>query len=580
MNTSKNSNDTGKKNNTVNPANSAGKKIVIIGGVSAGTSAAAKARRFSEADQIVIYEKYKYISYATCGLPYYVSETIPDADSLLVNTAAQFELRFNVKVNVMCEVLKIDPFSKKLTIKNLKTRDIFTDNYDRLIIATGTSAISFNQELLDLKNVFSLRTIDDAVELRDFMDKPLKDNRESKNAVIIGGGYIGLELLEAFFAKGFKVTIIEKTNQILPVFDKEIVEYIENYLSDKGVNILKEEEVKELHKDDNGMLAKITTKNGKNIEGDIFILSIGARPEVSLARDTGIAIGEFGGIVVNELMQTNIADIYAAGDCCECQNFVNNKKQSFNLASIANIQGRVAGYNIAGGSSKYVDTIPTSIIKILDIAIGKTGLALKEARKAGFAAKKIELHSLNHAGYYPGASMIHMVLTYDEETGAVLGFEAVGREGIDKKTDIASTAIRAKMKVWDLVNLNLSYQPAYGSAKDPLNIMGMIGENINKQEFRLIDVEELREKLALKENFTLLDVRTNREYGMGHIETSINIPIDELRKNIDTLDKKSDIIVYCRTSYRSYLAYRILANNGFENIRNLNGSYLSWVRKL
>ncbi|MHB1346906.1 MAG: FAD-dependent oxidoreductase [Candidatus Humimicrobiaceae bacterium] len=580
MNTSKNSHDSGKKNNTGEPASSAGQKIVIIGGVSAGTSAAAKARRFSEADQIIIYEKYKYISYATCGLPYYVSESIPDVGSLLVNTAAQFELRFNVKVNVMCEVLKIDPFGKELTVRNLKTGDIFTDNYDRLIIATGTSAISFNQELLDLKNVFSLRTIDDAVELKDFMDKLLKENLKSRNAVIIGGGYIGLELLEAFLAKGFSVTIIEKTNQILPVFDKEIVEYIENYLSGKGVNILKEEEVKQLHKDDNGMLAKITTKNGKNIEGDIFILSIGARPEVSLARDTGIAIGEFGGITVNELMQTNIADIYAAGDCCECQNFVNNKKQSFNLASIANIQGRVAGYNIAGGSSKYVDSIPTSIIKILDIAIGKTGLALKEARSAGFAAKKIELHSLSHAGYYPGASMIHMVLIYDEETGAILGFEAVGREGIDKKTDIASTAIRAKMKVWDLVNLNLSYQPAYGSAKDPLNIMGMIGENIDKQEFSLIDVEELREKLARKENFTLLDVRTNREYGMGHIETSINIPIDELRKNIDTLDKKSDIIVYCRTSYRSYLAYRILANNGFENIRNLNGSYLSWVRKL
>ena len=580
MNTSENLNNADNIDNNSQSGKSAGQKIVIIGAISAGTSAAAKARRFSEKDQIIIYEKYKYISYATCGLPYYVSETIPDVDSLLVNTAEQFELRFNVKVNVMCEVLKIDPSNKKLTIKNLETGDIFNDDYDKLIIATGTSAASFNHELLTLENVFSLRTIDDAVGLREFMNKPANNNQESKNAVIVGGGYIGLELLEAFLSKEYKVTIIEKTNQILPVFDKEIVEYIEKYLSAKGVVILKEEEIKEIQKSDNGILTKIITLSGKNIEGDIFILSIGARPEVSLARDCGVKIGDFGAIEVNDLMQTNIPDIYAAGDCCECKNFVNSKKQSFNLASIANIQGRCAGYNTAGGSSKFTDSIPTSIIKILDIAIGKTGLALKEAKKAGFAAKKIELHSLNHAGYYPGAKMMHMIMIYNEETGAILGFEAVGREGIDKRTDIVSVAIRAKMKIWELISLNLSYQPAYGSAKDPINILGMIGENIFKKEFNLIDVEELRDKLAEKEIFTLLDVRSKREYAMGHIETAINIPIDELRKNIDRLDKKSNIIVYCMTSYRSYLAYRILANNGFENIRNLNGSYLSWIRKL
>jgi NADPH-dependent 2,4-dienoyl-CoA reductase/sulfur reductase-like enzyme/rhodanese-related sulfurtransferase len=431
-----------------------------------------------------------------------------------------------------------------------------------------------------LKNVFSLRTIDDAVELREFMNEPAKDDQESGNAVIIGGGYIGLELLEAFFNKGYKVTIIEKANQILPVFDKEIVEYIENYLSGKGAVIFKEEEIKEIQKNDSGSLKKIITSKGRNIEGDIFVLSIGTKPEINLARDCGVAIGDSGGIEVDDLMQTNIPDIYAAGDCCECKNFVNNKKQSFNLASIANIQGRCAGYNIAGGSSKYIDSIPTSIIKILDIAIGKTGLALKEAVKAGFPAKKIELHSLNHAGYYPGASMIHMIMIYNEKTGEILGFEAVGRDGIDKRTDILSVAIRARMKIWELINLNLSYQPAYGSAKDPINILGMIGENIYKQEFKLIDVEELKDKLASKEIFTLIDVRTKREYNMGHIETAINIPVDELRENIDKLDKESNIIVYCRTSYRSYLAYRILANKGFENIRNLNGSYLSWIRKI
>jgi len=481
---------------------------------------------------------------------------------------------------VLCEVIKIDPSSKSLTIRNLETGNVFSDNYGKLIIATGTAALSFNQELLTLKNVFSLRTVDDALQLKKYMNKSIVEKPEALSVVIIGGGYIGIELLEAFFSKDYKVTIIEKTSQILPVFDKEIIEYIENYLLEKGVVILKEEEVKEIQRDDSGILTKIITSKGTGIAADIVILSIGTRPETKIAGDCGIAIGEFGGIKVNEFLQTNIADIYAAGDCCECKNFTNDKKQSFNLASIANIQGRCAGYNAAGGISKYIDAIPTSIIKILDITIGKTGMTLKEAKGAGLAAKKIELHALNHAEYYPGASMMHIIIIYDEGTGVILGFQAVGRKGIDKKTDVISVAIRAQMKIWELVTLNLSYQPAFGSAKDPLNILGMIGENIYKEEFKLIDAEELRDKLADKEILTVLDVRTKMEYSLGHIETAINIPIDELRENIDKLDKKSNIVVYCRTSYRSYLAYRILANNGFKNIRNLNGSYLSWIRKI
>jgi NADPH-dependent 2,4-dienoyl-CoA reductase/sulfur reductase-like enzyme/rhodanese-related sulfurtransferase len=575
-------NDNYKKeiNNNCPSDNSSGEKIVIIGGISAGTSAAAKARRYSEKVQIVIYEKYKYISYATCGLPYYISEKISEPEDLIVTTVRQFELRFNVKVNVKCEVIKIDPSNKILTVRNLETGIVFNDNYGKLIIATGTAALSFNQELLTLKNVFSLRTVDDALELKKYIDKSNEGKPGVLNVVIIGGGYIGLELLEAFLSKDCKVTIIEKTSQILPVFDKDIIEYIENYLIGKGVFILKEEEVKEIQKDDRGILKKIITSKGTGIEADIVVLSIGTRPETKIASDCGIALGEFGGIKVNEFLQTSIPDIYAAGDCCECENFVNNKKQSFNLASIANMQGRCAGYNAAGGSSKFHDAVPTSIIKILDISIGKTGMTLKEAKAAGLAAKKIELHSLNHAGYYPGATMMHLIIIYDESTGTILGFQAVGREGIDKKTDIISVAIRTKMKIWELVNFNLSYQPAFGSAKDPLNILGMIGENIFKQELKLIDVEELRDGIAVKEDLMVLDVRTKREFDHGHIETAVNIPVDELRDNINKIDKKSNIVVYCGTSYRSYLAYRILANNGFENIRNLNGSYLSWMRKI
>jgi NADPH-dependent 2,4-dienoyl-CoA reductase/sulfur reductase-like enzyme/rhodanese-related sulfurtransferase len=558
----------------------AGKKIVIIGGISAGTSAAAKARRLSDDAEIVIYEKYKYISYATCGLPYFVSGKIPALDNLLVNTVKQFELRFNMKVNTLSEVIKINPENKSLIIKDLNTDNLFNETYDKLIIATGTTALKFNREILTAKNVFMHRTIDDAIRLKDYLEETANKPEKSLNAVIIGGGFIGLELIEAFLAKGFKITIIEKTNQILPLFDSEIIEYLESYLLEKGVSILKKEEVKYFKKDDNDILIKLNTSSGKEFSPDVLIFSIGAKPEVKLAQECGIVIGSSGAIIVDEYLNTSAPDIYAAGDCCECKNFINGNKQSYNLASIANIQGRCAGYNAAGGSSKYTDAIPTSIIKILDVAIGKTGMSLKEAKSLGLNSKKIELHSLHHAGYYPGASMMHMMLIYNEDSGDILGFEAIGKEGIDKKTDIISVAMRARMKIWELVSLNLSYQPAYGSAKDPINILGMIGENIFKKEVKFIDPEELKEKLANSESIVVLDVRTRKEYGLGHIDTAINIPIDELRDNIDKLDKDWNIIAYCRTSYRSYLAYRILKNKGFNNVWNLNGSYLSWVRKM
>lgn len=558
----------------------AGEKIVIIGGISAGTSAAAKARRLSEDAEIIIYEKYKYISYATCGLPYFVSDKIPALDDLLINTVKQFELRFNTKVNTLCEVIKIDPEQKRLVIKDLNTGNLFNDTYDKLIIATGTEAINFNQEILTAKNVFMHRTIDDAIRLKDYIREIANKPEKSLNAVIVGGGYIGLELVEAFLAKDFKVTIIEKTNQILPLFDSEIIEYLESYLLEKGVNLLKEEEVKDFKKDDNDILIKLNTSSGKEFSPDILVFSIGIKPEVNIARDCGIAIGDSGAIIMDEYLNTSAPDIYAAGDCCECKNFINGKKQSYNLASVANIQGRCAGYNAAGGNSNYFDAIPTSIIKVIDVAIGITGMSLKEAKSLGINSKKIELHSLHHAGYYPGASMMHMMLIYNEDSGDILGFEAIGKEGIDKKIDIISVAIRARMKIWELVTLNLSYQPAYGSAKDPINILGMIGENIFKKEVKFIDIEELKEKLVKNESVMIIDVRTRKEYARGHIDTAINIPVDELRDNIDGLDKDSNIIVYCRTSYRSNLAYRILKNTGFKSVCNLNGSYLSWVRKL
>jgi NADPH-dependent 2,4-dienoyl-CoA reductase/sulfur reductase-like enzyme/rhodanese-related sulfurtransferase len=604
------------------------KRIIIIGGVAAGTSAAAKARRATDEAEIVIYEKYKYISFATCGLPYYVSGSISSLGDLIINDAAGFEKRFNIGVKVLHEVLSIDTTAKSIKVKDLTTGAVFEDYYDRLIITTGSVPVIFNKELYGAGNAFTLKTIDDAVRLKGYMANlvaaknnsgiaillspqsdpdmanpaELKnmpgadilkngDGRQAKkdlNAVIIGGGYIGLELIEAFLTAGFKVTIVEKTGQILPLFDFEIIEYLENYLADKKVTLLKNEEITGfdwLNTDsdfshDGNIITAVKTASGKAIPSDIIFIGTGTRPEVALAAGCGLAIGPSGAISVNEYMQTSAFGVYAAGDCAECTDFITGAKQPQNLAFTANMQGRCAGYNAAGGDCTFPESNPTSIIKVLDIELAKTGISFREAKKLGINALKIEMHSLNHAGYYPGASIIHMITIYDGDSGIIIGFEAIGKESVDKKLDTMAVAIKCRIKISELAYLNLGYHPAYGSAKDSLNIAGMIGENTGKGEFESIDIEDLKKKIAAGEQMTILDVRTKREYESGHIENAINIPVDTLRDNIKSLDKNSAIVVHCRTSYRSYLAYRILKNAGFANVKNLNGSYLSILKKL
>ena len=553
------------------------KRIIVIGGVAAGTSAAVKARRATDEAEIVIYEKYKYISFATCGLPYYVSGSISSLGDLIINDAAGFEKRFNIRVKVLHEVLSIDTAAKSIKVKDLTSGAVFEDHYDRLIIATGSVPVIFNEELCGAGNAFILKTIDDAVRLKGYMANLTK---KDLNAVIIGGGYIGLELIEAFVATGFKVTIVEKTGQILPLFDFEIIEYLENYLADKKVTLLKNEDITGFEWLGSNMITAIKTASGKVIPSDIIFIGTGTRPETALAAACGLEIGPSGAIAVNENMQTSDQDIYAAGDCAECTDFITGARQPQNLAFTANMQGRCAGYNAAGGKSTFPESNPTSIIKVLDIELAKTGVSFREAKKLGINAIKIELNSLNHAGYYPGASLIHMIIIYDGDSGTVIGFEAIGRASVDKKLDTMAVAIKCRMKISELAYLNLGYHPAYGSAKDPLNIAGMIGENTGKGEFDSIDIQELKKKIAAGEQLTILDVRTKREFEGGHIENAINIPLDELRENILSLDKSSAIIVHCRTSYRSYLAYRILKNAGFANVKNLNGSYLSVLKKL
>ena len=554
-------------------------KIIIIGAVSAGTSAAAKARRKSEDLEIVIYERDKYISYGTCGLPYFLSGEIENINRLIVNTKERFEKRFNVKVKTLHEVTAIEPDRKIVHIKDLSTDLSFDDSFDSLIIATGSVPVilKFNKKLL--KNIFALKTIDDAISLKKYMDK-LDMKGEGKSAAIIGGGFIGLELLDAFLGRGYKVSIIEKTSQILPVFDEEIVGYLDNYLAEKKINIYRGDEVIDLVTDSSGNAVSLKTLNGRVIKADIIFFGIGTRPNIKLARDCGIKIGKSGSIAVDEFMRTNFKYIYAAGDCCECENLVSREKRSYNLASIASRQGRTAGYNAAGGNKKFVGSTVTSIIKVLYVAVAKTGLSLKEAMQMGIDAGFIENHYLSHSGYYPGSDMIHMMIIFNKTDSRLLGFQAVGKSGVDKKADIISTAIRGNLKIRELTNLDLGYQPAYGSVRDSINILGMIGENRAEDEVEFISIKELKDIIKKGEDAKILDVRTKREYENGHIGGSVLMHIDELRDGLDKLGKDDRIIIYCETGYRAYLGLRILKNRGFQDVRLLNGSYLSWERKI
>jgi len=625
------------------------KKIIIIGGVAAGASAAAKVRRMSEDVEITLYEKDKYISYATCGLPYYISGKIQNLNELLVSTAESFSHRFNMDVKTLHEVVKIIPAEKTVIVKNLKTGEEFKDSYDKLLIAAGSSAINPDIKGSDAANMFVLKTIDDALKIRKFIenrvnssvlkindeeiisyeniDEKFKSAKKIKtNIVITGAGFVGLEMLEAFLDKRFSVVIIEKTNQLLPSFDKEIVDYAENYLNKSGVFVLKEEEISNFEKDNENTIKTVKTISGKIIETDLVLTSIGTRPENAVAKEGGIKIGEKGGIIVDDFMRTSEPDIFAAGDCAECRDVISDIRKIFYLASIASKQGRIAANNIMadisragdypdsylkkGGISfkKYSGSVGTSIIKILDITVAKAGLSFKEAKRLNFDADKIEVHFLSHAGYYPGAQMMHMILIYDKKDRGILGFEAVGRDGIDKKTDIIAVAIRESLKVNDLAYCDFAYQPEFGAAKDPVNLIGMIGENLFDGEVEFINCEDLKYILdngntidesgvdgvdesndnkirddtrsLSKDDIYILDVRTHREFEEGYIIGAHLIPINTLRDNLDKIDKSKTIIVYCRTGYRAYLGYKILKNNGFKSVKCLNGSYLSWDRKI
>ena len=544
-------------------------KIVIIGGVAGGASAAAKARRTHEAAEIVMFERGSFVSFANCGLPYYVGNIISDRDELLLHTPESFWKRFRVKVNIGHEVLHINRSKKLVEVKNLKTGAILSEAYDTLILAPGAGAIVPPLPGIVAKNIFTVKTVPDSDAIKTFIAE-----YPSKQAVVIGGGFIGLETAEALMNLKLDVTIVEMADQILLPFDPDMAVLVSAHLCEKGIHLIEGDGIRAF-RDRDGLAYEAELQSGRRLPMDLAILSIGVRPELKLALEAGLHIGHAGGIVVNDHQQTSDPDIYAAGDAVEVRHLVTGKPTRIPLAGPANKQGRVAGANAAGGDLHFSGALGTAIVETMGIIAAKTGLSEKEAKTHDYNYFVSVTHPLDHAGYYPGAEQLHIKLIVEQETGKLLGAQIVGEHGVDKRIDVFATAITAGMTVEDLEYLDLAYAPQFNSAKGPVIMAGFVAANTLRGEVQTITSEELQIKLKTNPDLQLLDVRTSSEYEEQHLPHAHLIPIDHLREHLDDFDPQKETVVYCRVGLRGYLATRILLQHGFEKVFNLTGGLLS-----
>ena len=545
-------------------------KIVIVGGVAGGASAAAKARRVNESADITIFEKGPYVSFANCGLPYYVGDTIQDRDELLLQTPERFWKRFRVRVRVLYEVLTIDRSATCVQVKNLVTQEITSHAYDTLILAPGAGAIVPNIPGIQANNIFSVKTVPDSDKIKSFLH-----DHSSQKALIIGGGFIGLETAEALANLGMRVTIVEKAPYILPPFDADMARFVAQHLEEKGITILTNDSIAGFLQQ-GAFAQEAQLESGARLPMDMAILSIGVRPELKLAQEAGLEIGASGGISVNERQQTSDPTIYAAGDAVETVHLVTGKRTRIPLAGPANKQGRVAGANAAGGNLQFHGALGTAIVECMGITAGKTGLTEHEARAHGLLYFVSVTHPLDHAGYYPGAEALHMKLVVEQETGKLLGAQIVGEQGVDKRIDVLATALHAKMNVQDLEQLDLAYAPQFNSAKGPVIMAGFVATNTLRGEVKTITGEELQQKLKTIPSLQVLDVRTSDEFQETHLPQARLVPLDDLRDQIQDLDPSQETVVYCRVGLRGYLAARILLQHGFTNVSNLTGGFLSF----
>ncbi len=531
-------------------------KVVIIGGVAGGATAAARIRRLDEQAEIVVFERSGFISYANCGLPYYISGIIGDERDLTLQTPESFWKRFRVKMNVHHEVTAIHPDSKTVIVKDLKSGTVFTVSYDKLLLSPGAKPIKPDFEGVDSDKIFTLRTVEDTLKIRKYVDE-----RHPKSAVVVGGGFIGIEVTENLRELGIGVTLVEAAEQLMTPFDNDMASFIHAEVRKNGVNLMLGRMVEGFADTNSGINVKLI--DTATLHADMVVMSIGVAPETVLAKDAGLELGIRGSIIVNDKMETSIPDIFAVGDAVQIKNFVTDTDTLISLAGPANKQGRIAADNICGGDSHYAGGQGSSVIKIFDMTAATTGINERTAKALGLFTDKVILSPMSHAGYYPGGRMMTMKVIFEKETYRILGAQIVGFDGVDKRIDVLATAIRAKMKAYELVELDLSYAPPYSSAKDPVNMAGFIIDNIKNgvvKQWYYEDDETLRRDGSV----TLLDTRTPMEYNMGHAEGFINIPVDDLRERIDELDRSKPVYVICQSGLRSYIASRILVGNGFD----------------
>lgn len=540
---------------------------LIIGGVAGGATVATRLRRMDEKANIILFERGKYVSYANCGLPYYIGDTINNREKLFVQTAKGFTDRFRIDIRTEQEVTAIRPDKKEVEIKNLSTGETYTETYDKLVLSPGAEPLRPGIEGIGSKKIFTLRNVPDTDTIKNYVN-----TENPKRAIVVGGGFIGLEMAENLHDLGIQVDVVEMANQVMAPLDFSMAAIVHRQLTDKGVGLHLEDGVSRFEEKDGGVTVHL--RSGKQIATDMVLLSIGVRPETKLAKDAGLAIGERGGITVNDYMQTSDADIYALGDAVEVRHLVTGQPALIPLAGPANKQGRIVADNIVfGNKEKYPGSIGTSIAKVFDLTVAAAGANAKLLQRNNIPYISSYTHGASHAGYYPGAVPLSIKILFAPENGKLLGAQIVGFNGVDKRIEMLAQVIQRGGTVHDLTELEHAYAPPYSSAKDPVNMAGFVAENILNKKSRIIQWRELAE---LPADTIRIDVRTHDEYKLGTIPGFINIPVDELREHLDELPKEKPIVVTCAVGLRGYLAYRILVQNSFKHVRNLSGGYKTW----
>ena len=539
-------------------------KVVIVGGVAGGATAAARIRRLDEQAEIVVFERSGFVSYANCGLPYYIGGVIEDPDALTLQTPESFFSRFRVTMKVRHEVTAIHPKRKTVSVKNLETGELFEESYEKLLLSPGAKPTQPRLPGLGSEKIFTLRTVEDTFRIKEYIRA-----KQPKSAVLAGGGFISLELAENLRELGMDVTIVQRPKQLMNPFDADMAAFIHGEMRKHGVRLALGHTVEGFEEKDSGV--DVLLKDEAPLRADMVVLAIGVSPDTHLAQEAGLELGIKGSILVNDRMETSVPDIYAVGDAVQVKHFVTGQDALIALAGPANKQGRIAADNICGGDSRYSGSQGSSVVKVFDLTAAATGVNETNAGKAGLSVDSVVLSPMSHAGYYPGGKVMTMKVVFEKETYRLLGAQIVGYEGVDKRIDVLATAIRAGLKATQLKELELAYAPPYSSAKDPVNMAGFMIENIASGVLKQWHLEEV-DKLPKDGSVTLLDTRTVGEYAGGHIDGFTNIPVDQLRERLGELDKSKPVYVICQSGLRSYIACRILSGYGFT-CYNFSGGF-------